>query len=71
MSSCTPFPSDNDDVYAMRLLPFSPMKNEDRLDADTHLEFILYIFRYFNMSIGNWTCLIGDNTNTNPVILNK
>lgn len=46
------------------------MGNEDKLNADTRLEYIVYTLSLYNKTLSNVAWLIGDNTNTNSAIEN-
>ena len=54
--------------YRTRLLAFSPLSNECRLDGEEHVQFIKYVMELFGKSLDDITCLIGDNCSFNNSI---
>jgi hypothetical protein len=51
--------------YGRAMLPFAPLQNEERLDADSHKESINEILRFYGKEFSNVACIIGDNCSTN------
>ena len=49
--------------YRVKLLTFSPLSDDCRLDSDEHVDFIKFILNYYGKSLSNVTCVIGDNCN--------
>eukprot|EP00171_Calliarthron_tuberculosum_P020075 IDg20075t1 len=55
------FASPSPDGFSLRLLAFSPMIDESRLDAEEHVQFMQFTLELFKKSWSNVVCLIGDN----------
>lgn len=59
------FVADLKEGYETRLIAFSPMEDENHLDADEHIMFMTFVLQLYNKSWENVLCLIGDNCNVN------
>lgn len=54
--------------YEVKLIAFSPLLDEDSLDAAGHLRFIEFVLKLYGTSTENIVCLIGDNCRTNRAL---
>lgn len=59
------FPSDNAYRYERVLLGFSPLGEEEALDAENHLRYITFVLGLFNKSLNNVVSITGDNAAVN------
>lgn len=57
--------------YNSILLAFSPLENEESLNADEHIKFLDITLDKYQKSWENVACLIGDNCSTNRSIARK
>ncbi len=57
-------------VAKMLMLALSPLEDETNFTAQNHVNFIIDTLNWYNKTLNNVCCLIGDNTNTNPAIAN-
>ena len=58
-------------AYVKVLLTFSPMGDEDSLNANEHYEFTSYILSLYEKDWSNVVCLVGDNCPTNKAFATK
>lgn len=59
------YPSSTERGFSQVLLAFSPMGDEEKLDANEHLQFTSFVLSLFGNNWGNVCALIGDNCSTN------
>lgn len=65
------FSDSSSEGYGTRLLAFSPMCDEDSIDAEVHLQFILFILEVFNKGLRNVCCIIGYNCKNSCALANR
>lgn len=59
------FPSFTSCGYQKFLIAFSPLEEEDRLDADSHYSFMKFALDVYGKSFRNVVCITGDNCANN------
>ena len=59
------YPSFCSSGYEKVLLGFSPLDDEEALNAENHVDFIKFVLGVFDKSMDNVVCLTGDNCATN------
>ncbi len=65
------FPSEFALGYSKILLGFSPLEDEKRLDAESHMSYIKFVLGLFDKSIDDVVALIVDNCSTNHSVAEK
>lgn len=55
----------------VKLLAMSPLEDESSMDADEHIEFLMYVLSVFEKTWDKVAAEIGDNVSTNKAIATK
>ena len=63
--------SDQTIGYSQAMLSFAPLQDEEHLDADSHMNTILEILRFYGKDYSNIACITGDNCSTNRSLAQK